>query len=179
MANFCPNCGAKLRAGAEFCGSCGARSTDEVIQNDKTIREMFLSTSGRLNRLHYFLRCMCLTVIEIIIWTIIYFSTVDRRGEVSTTGLVLITVSTLAFMFPRYCLDVRRLQDFGQDSTFAWVFVAVNLLCIFGDVTSKIEDMIFIIVASIAYFSLWLFILLMPGTVGRNRFGEDPLQGRR
>lgn len=185
MARFCSRCGARLNSGAEFCSSCGARASSssddwQPVQNDETIREMFLSSSGRLNRLRYFQRCMCLTIVEGVIWTAIYFSTVDPWGEVSTAGLVLITLSTLAFMFPRYCLDVRRLQDFGQDSAFAWVFVAVNLLCIFGDVTSKIEDMlIFIIGASIVYVLLWLYILLTPGTVGRNRFGEDPLGERR
>ena len=185
MARFCSRCGARLNSGAEFCSSCGARASSssddwQPVQNDETIREMFLSASGRLNRLRYFQRWLCLTIVEGVIWTAIYFSTVDPWGEVSTTGLLLITLSTLIFMFPRYCLDVRRLQDLGQDATFAWFFVAVNVLCVFGDITGKIEDMLtFLIIASIAYFLLWLYVLLTPGTRGRNRFGEDPLEGWR
>ena len=185
MARFCSRCGARLNSGAEFCSSCGARASSssddwQPVQNDETIREMFLSSSGRLNRLRYFQRWLCLTIVEGVIWAAIYFSTVDPWGEVSTTGLVLIELLTLAFLFPHYCLDVRRLHDLGQDSTFAWFFVAVNVLCVFGDITGKFEDMlIFLIVASIACFLVLLYIFFTPGTRGRNRYGEDPLEGRR
>ena len=185
MARFCSRCGARLNSDAEFCSSCGARASSssddwQPVQNDETIREMFLTSDGRLNRLRYFQRWISLTLVEFVIWAAIYFSTVDPWGEVSTTGLVLIELLTVAFLLPRYCLDVRRLQDLGQDATFAWFFVALNVLCVFGDVTGKIEDMLtFLIIASIAYFLLWLYVLLTPGTRGRNRFGEDPLEGRR
>ena len=185
MARFCSRCGAQLNSGAEFCSSCGARvsgvSNDwQPVQNNETIREIFFSTNGRLNRLRYFQRTISLIIVEAVIWAAIYFSTVDPWGEVSTTGFVLIELLTLAFLFPRYCLDVRRLQDLGQDSTFAWFFVAVNVLFVFGDITGKFEDMIiFLTVAAIAYFLLWLYILLTPGTRGQNRFGEDPLEGWR
>jgi len=92
--------------------------------------------------------------------------------------IVLIALLTLAFRFPHYCLDVHRLQDFGQDSTFAWFFVALNVLFIFGDVTGKVEDLpIFLIVASTAYVLLWLYILLTPSTRGLNRFGKIRWKG--
>lgn len=185
MARFCSRCGAQLNSGAGFCGSCGARVSNDSndwqpVQNNETIREMFLSANGRLNRLRYFQREISLTIVQAVLLCAIYLSCVDPWGEVSIMGNVLLTLLSLVFIFPRYCLDVRRLQDLGQDSTFAWFFVAVNVLYIFGDVTGKLEDMmIFLIVVAIAGLLLWLYMLLTPGTRGRNRFGEDPLEGRR
>lgn len=127
MARFCSRCGARLNSGAGFCGSCGARVSNDSndwqpVQNNETIREMFLSANGRLNRLRYFQREISLTIVEFVLWCAIYFSCGDPWGEVSTMGVVLLTLSELVFIFPHWCLVVRRLQDLGQDSTFAWFF---------------------------------------------------------
>ena len=69
---YCQKCGTEIPNEAKFCTSCGEKleqnnaarsddsSTSQTSQNgyveDRTIQEMFLKTTGRLNRLRYFKR---------------------------------------------------------------------------------------------------------------------------
>lgn len=39
--NFCSNCGAKLRAGAKFCGSCGQKIQQEPPPPSKSVAELY------------------------------------------------------------------------------------------------------------------------------------------
>ena len=43
-ANFCPNCGAKIRAGVKFCGSCGQKISDASTQPSTSSKTESTST---------------------------------------------------------------------------------------------------------------------------------------
>ncbi|MBR3746402.1 MAG: zinc ribbon domain-containing protein [Selenomonadaceae bacterium] len=80
MANFCPNCGAKLRAGVKFCGSCGqklsvAQTTQQTINNQQTSAEgIVLKSSAPISdkRLSWaamgYFACGCAMVVGLIVF---------------------------------------------------------------------------------------------------------------
>ncbi len=112
------------------------------------------TTEGRLNRLRYLKYQVLWTIISTVIGCIIGFT----GGFLSSSPeSVLVTVPTGIWSFIAgvggIMLSIRRLHDLNKSG---W-FLLLALI--------PIVDIIFL-----------LYIWLMPGTVGSNKYGADPLQ---
>ena len=175
MAKFCPNCGVKLEEGAEFCTSCGRR-TYQSIRRDETFQEMFLTTSGRLNRLRYFKRSLVIGIIHAVLFLTIFGAHSDYVGNLNSTGETLTILLGIIFLVPRYCLDVRRLHDMGKDKEIAYLFAAADLISYFSGSYNPDDMPLYLILVGLIILALWLYVLLTPGNIGSNRYGEDLLQ---
>ena len=194
MAN-CPKCGAQVPNDAKFCGECGEKleqnnavqsadnSTSQTSQNDyvedKTIQEMFLKTTGRLNRLRYFKRCIVRLLAILIVNIPIYLMFEDYYGNLSTVGNVLSTIVIILFIVPSYCLDVRRLQDMNEKKGHAIAnAIALFSIAVFSpnnphdiSLSSSLNLMVLCLIST--YITLRL--TFKDGTHGSNDYGPDPL----
>lgn len=117
------------------------------------INEIY-TTEGRLNRLRYFKYYIMLVIVSTIIAFIAGFIGGFISGDANS---VLVTVPTgiisLATGIGGIMLGIRRLHDLDKSG---W-FMLVTLI--------PFVNLIFL-----------LYLWFMPGTVGYNRFGADPLQ---
>lgn len=112
------------------------------------------TTEGRLNRLRYFMY----SVIWSLISSVIGFILGSIGGLLSNDPeSVLITVPVGIWSFVAgigsIMIAIRRLHDLNKSGWFLLISLIplINIIFVF-------------------------YILLMPGTVGSNRYGEDPLQ---
>ena len=193
MENFCSNCGAKLKADAKFCSSCGQKvqydspksaptnstytplsKEPELVRREETFQEMFLLTTGRLKRLRYFKRLLVIGFIHVILIATIFAAYADSLGNLNSTGDVLSILLGIILLVPRYCLDVRRLHDMGKDETLAYFFATADLVSYLSN--SFNSENIPLILGGIVFLAVWLYVLFTPGNIGRNKYGEDPLE---
>ena len=116
--------------------------------------EKIYTTEGRLNRLRYLKYQVLWTIISTVIGFILGLTGGFLSGD-PDSALIVVPTGIWSFIagVGGIMVSIRRLHDL--DKTGWWLLIAlipfVNII-----------------------FALYLY--LMPGTVGRNRFGEDPLQ---
>lgn len=193
MTKFCPHCGAKLNDNANFCGSCGARliSSPGITAKGarqqrrplsgedayKAIQEMFLRKDGRLNRLRYFKRMIVLYCIRFALALILFLLLSDDWGNTSAGVDALIAVVCLVFVYPEYCLTLRRIKDLDiKNLSQAFWFAGVDAIAIItsGMTFSRRAERKFMIIA-VGCFIYFIYLLVQKGTDGPNRYGPDPL----
>lgn len=117
------------------------------------INEIY-TTDGRLNRLRYFKYYIILVIVSTVIAFVVGFigglvtGNADSILVTVPTGLVSLVTAVGGFM-----LGIRRLHDLNKSGWFMLLMLVpvVNL-------------------------AFLLYLWFMPGTVGYNRFGADPLQ---
>lgn len=149
----------------------------EVYTEDKTIQEMFLKMTGRLNRLRYFKRVIVVALVSLVVSFPILMIFIDDLGNITPFGNIISAIINLAVFIPIYCLDVRRLHDLDKDETLAKISLGLGVVgTIMGmsndDLSSlSAVEMIIYGIGSV----IGLYILLAPGTKGENKYGPDPL----
>lgn len=147
----------------------------EVYTEDKTMQEMFLKTTGRLNRLRYFKRVMVVTVATLAIGFPFFMIFSDEWGNLTSFGNMITTIIGIIALFPMYCLDVRRLQDMDKDNTIAkisFVISAITVIIAPDDVFTMDTSIAIVYLVNGA---IGLYLLFSPGTKGENKYGPDPL----
>ena len=123
-----------------------------------TIREMFFSWEGRLNRKPYILRCLALglimTAIYILLMVIAFTTAATPMGnDLPMMGAFGVTyILYLPFIISGYLLAIRRLHDLDLSAFF--------ILLSFVPVVS---------------FFFALYLIFKKGTEGPNSYGPDPL----
>lgn len=137
-------------------------------------KRIYLNDAGRLNRLRYFKYSFILGIVEMVIVDFVSAIFSNEFGMLSSFGSVLVTTITLSALVPDYFLNVRRLHDLGQNSDLAKIYCAINVYFeIFEDaVFPGFSDKIVVF----AFLGLTLYLILSPGDVGENQYGDDPLQ---
>ena len=147
----------------------------EVYIEDTTMQEMFLKTTGRLNRLRYFKRIMVITLISLVINCFIVMIFSDAWGNPTSLGDKLTSIVGIITLIPGYCLDVRRLQDLDQNDLLAkisFVLGVITSLISIDDIYSLSKSEIIVCLSCTV---IGLYMLFVPGTKGENKYGPDPL----
>lgn len=165
-----------------------AENISREYRKDKTIKEMFFSTEGRLNRMRYFKRTLLVTVVGFVLWTLIFVIFSDGAGNTNSTGDFMINLVGIMILFPKYYLDVRRLKDIGKyfprtkeedctESLIKKVAAAYAIIEFVMSIIINISDELahHLTGVSVVIILFWLWMQFKPGTVGTNKFGEDPL----
>lgn len=148
---------------------------------DRTIKEIFFRTSGRINRWRYFTRRVIISVLTKFFLFIGYEILGYEYGQVTTAAGIYNGVISLIFLMPIFCLTVRRLQDMNQGKLLAFVYVAMNIFMAFSDMTftdfKYMESVTSYLVLTVVTFSIMLdmYFMISPGTYGRNKYGANPL----
>jgi uncharacterized membrane protein YhaH (DUF805 family) len=126
------------------------------------LKNVYLTSTGRLARLPYFLYALGLLAILIVLSLVLV--------AILGTGGVLLAYLICLYSF--YCLMAKRLQDFDKPGKWAWGVIAIGLV---GGVLSVPEATMTIgQLVSFLQFILALIILFMPGTAGGNQYGPAP-----
>ena len=138
---------------------------------DKTLAENFLKREGRLNRWRYFKRTVILALVTALVEVPIISIFADANGNMPIFGNILMFIVTVIFLYPEYCLIIRRLHDFDRDELLAKVYIAGVIASYFFTFIFQMDFMALAIVLAI----MALYFLLVPGTRGSNKYGADPL----
>ena len=147
----------------------------EVYKEDRTWKEQFLKTEGRLNRLRYLKRNLVLLLVWLLSNVLIALIFGDYMGNLSRTGTGLVSVISVVMLFPTYCLDVRRLHDMDKDSTIAKICFVLSLVAIFIADDDPFNPSSMGLILSLVFCLIALYMLFVPGTKGANKYGADPL----
>lgn len=142
-----PQFGAQQGVGGQQFGAPLGGFAAGVYVPDEGIKEMFFRYDNRLNRKPYFIRKLILLVVVIILCGIGgMMAGSDSAG--ATVGTIIGFIGGLAGIF----LEIRRLHDLGKSGWWAIAGCIPLVNFIYG-----------------------LFLLFLPGTIGPNEYGPDPL----
>lgn len=190
MNNFCSHCGARLKENANFCSACGTKVANENFSpnpmpyekkyNDQNFNspmqnnsnsglyakfyDTFLRKDGRLNRWRYFKRVIIIHIIFSIIQAPFY-SSKSVKNISSELSLFLLALFGL-YTYLLYCLDLRRLHDLNDSELIAFIPIILSILIAFEINT---------IPMMVGAFAISMYLLFKRGTIGSNKYGEDPL----
>ena len=142
---------------------------------ETTITEMFFKAHGRLNRLRYFKRKIVLSVLLYVLIYLGYRVLGYEYGQENFYASTYNTIVTLIFVIPNYFLNVRRLQDINKGKFLAVVYLILTSIMAFLDFTG-VNYMLYIslILVTIVFF-IGGYLLIAPGTNGKNRYGASPI----
>ncbi len=122
-----------------------------MIEIEKTLKNIFTS-EGRLNRLRYVKYILILALFFGIIGVILDLLVTAVAGKESFLMTVVNAVLSIAVGFGSAMLQIRRLHDMDKSGWFVLLSAVPGINCLFG-----------------------IYLLLVKGTDGTNRYGYDPL----
>ena len=142
---------------------------------ESTISEMLFKSNGRLNRLRYFKRTFFLWFTLKMLLYLGYKIFGYEFGQANFQAEFYNTAVTLIFIFPNYCLSVRRLQDMNKGKTLAVISAILSAIMAFLDFTGVNYMFYFLLLLATARIAIGGYMLVAPGTYGNNRYGESPI----
>lgn len=144
--------------------------------SEETIFEQFLNQEGRLNRWRYFKRIFVLGLVEVVINAVMGIFLMNEGKVPTTPSHFAYIVVGLIFLYPQFCLVLRRVKDMDKPlwlAKLSVVFSGVCIVCFNYDVTLAASPLGQGL--AIASGVLGLYILFAKGTKGDNQYGPDPL----
>jgi uncharacterized membrane protein YhaH (DUF805 family) len=109
----------------------------------------------------------------------------QNDGFLMTSGAGTIAYILLGWL-PQLSVTVRRLHDTNRSGWFIFMPALVGICAVVASIFMGIgagDDalpLLLLILSAPAIAYLWFFIVLcLPGTHGTNRFGPDPIKGRK
>ena len=122
--------------------------------------DFWFSFSVRRNRKSYLIATLLLIFVAVVFWIPMTFF--EPRGRATTIFLVIFG---LPWIFVSYNLSAQRLRDFGVTGWLTLVWLPINLVSNEYPVLSGATSLMF-----------WIVLFFVPGTIGANRYGPDPLE---
>mgnify|MGYP003775513081 CR=1 FL=1 len=119
--------------------------------------EYWFSTTVRRNRLSFMIANVILVVIAVIVVGALYFFEANSR----VAGIVVL-IFYVPYFIAQYFLSAQRFRDLGLTGWCALLWLPVGAL-------SEYFGTIFVL-------GFLLILIALPGTKGRNKYGEDPLE---
>ena len=156
--------------------------TNEMnITKRETLREKFLTTTGRINRATFFRRTVGLIVAEVLL--MFFLMILIMLGTMSTDlpnwANVFFFGFTILTLIPDYCLNTKRLHDLGKDSTLAKVFLGIGILSAAYSAANGLlitsEDIPLTpieFMASVVTLAFMVYLLFAKGNEGANEYGD-------
>lgn len=98
-----------------------------------TLKEKFLTTTGRINRMTFLKRNLAIVLALFIVFFVIEIiaTPLDAvAGQQSTGAIIAETIVAFLLIVPEYCLNVQRLHDLGKDETLAKVIAGISLFSV-------------------------------------------------
>ncbi len=142
---------------------------------ENTISEMFFKSHGRLNRLRFLKRRAVLAFLLTMLISLGYRVMGYEFGQVTIYATVYNTIVSLIFVIPTYFLNVRRLQDMNKGKTIAVVYAILTSIMAFMDFTGMNYLLYVALVFVTIVFMINGYLLVSPGTNGKNRYGASPI----
>ena len=142
----------------------------------ETLKEKFLTTTGRVNRLTFFKRSIALAAINfIVIFFTVFLIMLFTMSTTPPSWMNFILIAIMgALLIPQYCLNAKRLHDFGKDATLAKIFLVINFLTMTYNFNVSVDSE-FIILDSAAFIIPWIFslyLLFKKGDESSNEYGN-------
>ena len=145
---------------------------------DNNFEDIFFKRNGRLNRLRYLKRNLAIFGINFLLILVGTILLLGEYEDTNSTFEIYVTICGLLMLYPRYCLDVRRLQDLDGDTDWAKWIAGMGALAIIDPerlvAGSGLIGLLGIFVV-LAYVGISLYLVFAPGTKGDNKYGADPL----
>lgn len=139
------------------------------------LKEIYLTDTGRFNRLKYFKYLMLLAIFQIIVISIIETIFSDEYGYVTQTGETFSILILIALLVPTYFITAKREHDLGQNF-LTTTLIILSLCQIYVMYDSDLFGGALSTITGLAYLILSAYLTFKRGDVGENQYGPDPLQ---
>lgn len=179
-----PSADMQFQSHASFLSNVSA---DRPSHQDQTTpgewAEFFFSFKGRLSRRGFWLGFGTLLIVNAVIFhslgLLLGDAAFEMKGDESVPTRLYKNISWLMAIllyWPLFAVIVKRLHDFGQGKTLAWVFFVFSVIHKIYDVTGPEAAAN----ATLAIFFTILFVIgSIKGIPGPNKYGPDPLLRQR
>ncbi len=148
----------------------------------RTFWSQLFTFHGRSSRANYWLSLLFLAGVYSIIlfFTLLAFSRVDDPLDIGPIGTVVLLLNWGVLLFTYVLAAIRRLHDRDRSGHWVWLFAVVpimlNIADRFLDLQGNSALRLTLTVPAVAM-AIWGIVEMgfVRGTVGANRFGQDPL----
>ncbi|MFI5013204.1 MAG: DUF805 domain-containing protein [Hyphomicrobiales bacterium] len=127
---------------------------------------------GRINRRLYWICVLQCAIIECVALVLII---VLASSEILARPILFVPVGLLALFvaWTGAALSVKRLHDRDKSAHFVWLLIVLPLILEGAAETTNLK----LLFVPALLLNLWALIEIgfLPGTIGDNRFGPDPL----
>ena len=158
--------------------------TNEMIKdliteiNHETLFEKFFTTNGRIDRMTFLKRNLILLLMFFLATVIIelcFFSYTLFGATLPDWTTAIYPCIMFAMLIPDYCLNTKRLQDLGKDSTLAKIFLGFGILsnihyCVFPNAISETNPLI--LVEGFISLVFMAYLLFARGDENTNEYGD-------
>lgn len=158
--------------------------TNEIIKKQiaeiskETFTEKFFTTHGRISRMTFLKRevMLILMAFALVFLVEICFIAYTLFGATLPEWTAVITpLIMIVIWISDYCLNVKRLHDFGKDATLAKIFLAFGIMAnVYYIAFPLAADLLtpFTIFDSVVNLGFLAYLLYMRGDEGANEYGE-------
>jgi uncharacterized membrane protein YhaH (DUF805 family) len=153
-------------------GSTAIRGRIREIVGDLT------SVKGRMDSSRYWVCTMIQAAFALVAWAVVHLVVSDRNVSQRAYWISVGVIAFLPAALSMIVCSVRRLHDRNLSAWWLPGFLVIFVVC--GEAIFLIFDQQFVSVTDgSVIFAIWVVAIYqfgrMPGTVGPNRFGPDPL----
>jgi uncharacterized membrane protein YhaH (DUF805 family) len=138
--------------------------------------QLLFSFQGRLNRKPYWTMVIATMVVVILVLLLALAALREYGLEFLPVTIAIILVLYIPLIWIGLALSAKRLHD--RDKSAWWLLVFYALPTVLSTAADRTEDVQFIILHLISFgITVWALVEIgcLPGTVGPNRYGPDPL----
>jgi len=138
------------------------------------------STQGRIPRSQWWAGFLVLIIIGVVLGLLIAWVL-----GMTMVGLIATLILQIILLYPSYCISAKRFQDRNKPGGLALIGIGLAILQTLARVVGLSNPynptaVDWILNVALLIVGIWYLIELgiLRGTIGPNKFGPDPLEGR-